>query len=364
VKRFALIVLGAACALLVLELGVRWVLLTDRNFISAIDGRPAPAAGKDLELADLIQRHPDDRVVYELRPEVRGRFLGVDVRTNALGMRGRERSYDKPAGIFRIAGLGDSHAFGWGVSEDETFYERLEPMLNERLAPRRFEVWNLSVPGYNTVQEVRALRLRAERLRPDLVVVNYVDNDMDLPNFLAEPPRLFAADVSYLHELVRRRWRTLRGHSLTPFLVFAIPQDPRSGRYLVDARIPPRYRGLAGRDNMERAFLRLGRYARMHAIPAALLVNADDYRARLAGKTDDVRPRAVRDLCKRLGEAGFLVIDPQDRIARHLREHDLPASAVWLSESDSHTNPLRHRLVAEELSDRLVASGALGAASD
>jgi hypothetical protein len=359
VKRAALILGGAALAALSLEVGVRLMLAFDRNFIAAIDSRPSPEPGAELELADLIQRHPDERVAYELRPNVRGRYLGVDVRTNSHGMRGRERSLDKPPGVFRIVGLGDSHAFGWGVAESETFYERLEALLTERLAPRRFEVWNLGVPGYNTVQEVRAFLLRADRLDPDLVVVNYVHNDMDLPNFLADAPDLFATDVSYLRQLVHRRWRALRGRPLRPFLVFGVEQDPRTGRFLFDERVPERYRKLVGWDRMERAFLRLARYAGERRIPAAVLVNVDDYRARLAGKTGDARPRDVRSLCDRLARSGLLIIDPQDRIAAYLREHQLPASAVWLSASDSHTNTLRHGLVAEELFEALSTAGLL-----
>jgi hypothetical protein len=350
VRRLALSLFGALLALLILELGLRWMLLFDRSYIDVIDGRAHPKPGSELELADLIQRHPDERVVYELRPNLTGRFVGADLRTNAHGMRGRERAIEKAPGVVRIVGLGDSHAFGWGVPEEDGFYERLEALLNERLSPRQFEVWNMSVPGYNTVQEVRAFRLRAPELSPDLVVVNYVHNDMDLPNFLAEPPDFFATDISYLAEVGRRRWWTLQGRTLAPLLVFGIEPDRQSGRYLLDEnRIPARYRELAGWDRMEGAFFRLAKFARAREIPVAVLLNFDDYRARLAGRTDDVRPRVVRELCDRLRSAGFTIIDPQDRIIAHLREHGLPGNALWLSTSDSHSSPLRHRLVAEEL---------------
>ncbi len=358
--RLTLLAAGLLLGLLGLEAGIRWMLLFDRNFIDAVDGRPLPKPDTDLELGDVIQRHPDDRVVYELRPNLRGRLMGVDVRTNDHGMRGRDRPIEKGPGVFRIVGLGDSHGFGWGVPEDATFYERLESLLNDRLAPRRFEVWNLSVPGYNTVQEVRAFRLRADRLRPDLIVVNYVHNDMDLPNFLTEPPDTFATNVSYLAEVVRRRWWTFRGAHLAPLFVVGLEPDPRSHRYLFEERrTPPRFRKLAGWERMEGAFRRLAAYARKHEVPAAVLVNIDDYTARLAGRTTDVRPRAVRDLCDRLARSGLFIIDPQDRIATYLREHRLPASAVWLSTNDSHTNTLRHGLVAEELFDALSTAGLL-----
>ena len=45
-----------------------------------------------------------------------------------------------------IAVLGDSHAMGWGVNDDETFSAVLEKKIDK-------PVYNLAVSGYGTIRE-------------------------------------------------------------------------------------------------------------------------------------------------------------------------------------------------------------------
>lgn len=106
---------------------------------------------------------------------------GVKIHTNSLGYRGDECSRDKPRGTFRIVGLGDSYTFGAGVDYEDTYLRSLEKLLNKSRpsASVRYESVNLGVPGYNTVQELAALREDGLSLRPDLILVGYVFNDTD-----------------------------------------------------------------------------------------------------------------------------------------------------------------------------------------
>ena len=78
-----------------------------------------------------------------------------------------------------------------------------------------------------------------------------------------------------------------------------------------------------------------------------------------SGKTPTVLPRNVREVAALCGEEGYLVVDPQDRVAAYLEENGLGTEAVWINPGDSHTNALRHRFVAEEIHDRLLAGGYL-----
>ena len=88
---------------------------------------------------------------------------------NALGMRGWELSSRKPEGVRRVAVLGDSCTFGFGVPLDATWPGRLEAFLRAR--DTTLEVANGGVPGYSTHQS----RLRFERdvlpLEPDVVIL-------------------------------------------------------------------------------------------------------------------------------------------------------------------------------------------------
>lgn len=89
-------------------------------------------------------------------------------------------------GPFRVVFLGDSWTFGMGVREEESFPARFAELANQR-AGRRVEVFNLGLPGYNTLNEIAALEFFYDRLSPDAVVICPTSNDADstaniLPN--------------------------------------------------------------------------------------------------------------------------------------------------------------------------------------
>ncbi len=108
---------------------------------------------------------------------------GVIIRTNSLGQRGGEASREKAPGTYRILGLGDSYTFGTGVKFEDTYLQVLERELNASgsTAPR-YEVMNAGVEGYNTVQELATYRENGSGLKPDLVLVGYLFNDVDEPS--------------------------------------------------------------------------------------------------------------------------------------------------------------------------------------
>jgi hypothetical protein len=334
-------------ALLCLEVAVRAVTAFDRNTLDALVNLPPADPGRALELAHLIRPHPDDRVVYELRPNVRGRFRKRALSVNALGMRDVERRWRRPPGVFRIAGIGDSHTFGWGVAQDETFLAVLERRLHEAFPGRRFEVWNLGVPGYNSVQEVRALELRLDRLAPDLVVAGFVSNDADLPNFLARRPDLTTLRKSYLAELVRRRVALLRGKRPRPLDLVALrARDQYARSEHVRERLDERYRPLVGEANMLGAYRRLAALGREHGFPVVVLLTADH--------------RGTRGLLRVAAEEGIVVADPAERIANHVAREGIDPLALAVSPDDRHGNATYHRLTAEVLFETLVARDLLG----
>jgi lysophospholipase L1-like esterase len=346
--------------LLFLEIGVRIVMSFDRNYLDEIvNFRPAQG-GEELSLADIILPVEDDLLVYVLRPGVQGLFMGRKLSINSLGMRDRERRSEKAPGVFRILGLGDSHTFGWGVGREETYLARIEEMLNERAEGQKFEVLNMGVPGYNTVQEVQAFSRRAGELSPDMVIINYVHNDMDLPNFLTRRPDLWTLRKTYLGGLVRRRLAIARGSHLLPASLSPVPPDEETMHYrMPEERIPERFRPLYGRENMVAGYLRLARLARERGIPYVLLFNMDDYRHRLLGRTPTVLPYETRELAALCKEEGYVVVDPQERVFRYLTENSHGTEALWISETDSHTNSIRHQFVADELLNRLETAGLL-----
>jgi lysophospholipase L1-like esterase len=114
---------------------------------------------------------------YELQPNVSVFAHGAMVRTNAFGMRDVERTKEKPPGVVRVAALGDSFTFGFGVESEATWPAVLERLLNEGAPARRVEVLNFGAGGYSTQDEAVVLRRRALEFAPDVVVLGYVEND-------------------------------------------------------------------------------------------------------------------------------------------------------------------------------------------
>jgi lysophospholipase L1-like esterase len=116
---------------------------------------------------------------YELIPRFRGRALGGEVTVNSFGLRGREVSLAAPDGTTRIAVLGDSWAFGWGVDQDEVVTSQLQQMLERSAGDAAFEVLNFAVYGYNLQQQEAVLVDKAIAFDPDLVILAFNINDLE-----------------------------------------------------------------------------------------------------------------------------------------------------------------------------------------
>ncbi len=358
--RVAISIVGVLGALLILEIGVRISAALDRNYFDEIVAARELKKNGELTLGDMIRLNPDNRIVYDLRPGTHGVFRGQEVTINSYGSREEERKIKKPRGVFRIVGLGDSQMFGWGVRQDETFLAILERELGRRFPDRRFEVWNLAVPGYNTVQEVETFATKADELAPDLVVINWVDNDVLAPDFLVQRPNLWSLRRSFLRELIRRRRALLRGKDIVPIdlLGIGLPGDPQRERR-VPQELQQQYKALGGWENMVAALQRLAALAKGRRIRPVLLLNWNDYEERLSGRTSNVLPLEFRELAEFCKGLGYLVVDPQDRVVDYLQKNRLGDLALWVSPQDPHPSAVLHWLVAEELAAALQRANAL-----
>lgn len=88
----------------------------------------------------------------------------IPYRINSLGLRDDETSYAKPPGSYRIALLGDSRTFGFGVPIEQHFSRLLEGYFE------RLEVINMGISGFGVDQELLLLREEGFRYDPDLVI--------------------------------------------------------------------------------------------------------------------------------------------------------------------------------------------------
>lgn len=120
---------------------------------------------------------PDPLIAHEHGVNRSAKLMGVDVNTNTQGLRDKEYSLNKPAGVLRILMLGDSLTFGWGVPLNDTFSKRIERLYMERGV--NAEVINTGVGNWNTVQQVQYYITKGHLFNPDIVVLNYFINDAE-----------------------------------------------------------------------------------------------------------------------------------------------------------------------------------------
>ena len=126
----------------------------------------------------------DPEIGYRYLPDQRRATSGetgevmATVTIDALGYRGPAWTAPKRAGERRIACLGDSFTFGWGVEDDETWPHQLQGLLDQRAGGERWSVMNFAVPGYNTWNELRTYERVVRAHRPDVVVLGFYLNDV------------------------------------------------------------------------------------------------------------------------------------------------------------------------------------------
>jgi hypothetical protein len=279
-----------------------------------------PATG-NISLRGLVISHPSDSIIYTLRPNLDLTFVRARVQTNSCGMRSPERPIAKPAGVFRIALLGDSFAFGWGVAQEKTFAQRLEDSLNtiSRGSPR-FEVLNFGVPGYSTFQEVALFEERGLDFSPDAVLVYFVQNDFGMPFFIRD----LSGSGGLFSSL---RFLQLGQKLLAPDTL---------NKQIADVGLDP-----------NRAVFRLAEITAKHGLKTFLTINP-----RKSWKRDLSRLPALKK------RSGIQFIPLRESLLEYINRNDIPSEALTLS-FDPHPSELRHNILGALLTPYFLEAASL-----
>jgi lysophospholipase L1-like esterase len=297
-----------------------------------------------------------------LAPEAAVERTRWSVRTNARGWRGPPFADRPAAGTVRVAALGDSSTFGWGVEHSETWVERVREALAGRwqVPAARIETLNLGVPGYSSFQGRVLLERTAIPLAPDLVVWSYLSNDgaptgADDAASYEKRVGWTGALLAFLHRSrafeTFESWAALARARLRP----AAAPDPRDPAQ----RNVPNLR--ASRANVRAAVAA----ARGAGIPIVLLAQC----------ISDPWSRTMREVALETGtpflDAPELLHgairaiehDPRWQDARERIDARYGAGATrrrprWLAflPDGCHPNPIGHELVAEALADLVVGA--------
>lgn len=350
-----LALVASVVTMLVLEVALRLRgHLENLNLLSSTVGSsPDPLPGTRVTLGQMIRLSSNRRIVYELRPNLDVVFQGARVTTNHAGFRGLlpQRASD----AFRIVGIGDSNMFGQGVSDEETYLSRLATLLSASFPLRDWHVLNTAVPGYNTVMEVETLREKGLGYDPDLVIVEVVGNDLDLPNFIRQPQAAWALDRSLLVQFVAERVRRLaeRRRAVEDHAADLMPapeaRDGNVAHFEGDpSLVPTEYADMVRWEAFEAAMRDLGGLRDQRGFTVAVLSASPSF---------DWFQRRSRRLAAALG---FHYLNVDKAIHRYVREHrfdDYLDSPLAVSQSDPHPSAFGHDLIAREVLRLLVEQG-------
>lgn len=256
------------------------------------------------------------------------------IRINSWGFRGEDVAERPAGGVVRIAVVGDSETFGAALPEEHTLPGCLASALNAQ-GPGRYEVLNLGVPGYNTLQELRVVETRLPRLHPDVVILYYVFNDAELAprTVLLQRGGLRSSHLGMLASYVSKAgW----------------PADARSLRSQMS--IVDYYHSLHEPDRFEATrslILRMAALLRKRGTRFVLVIAPEVY------GIPGFKRYPYRDIHARLAQLrspGLEVVDPLDRLAAGRQR----PRRYWVGAGDPHKNEEANRIIAGVVAEALL----------
>jgi hypothetical protein len=290
-----------------------------------------------------------------LIPGTKAKILGKEVKINSAGFRDTEYELNKPEDIFRIIVLGDSFTFGHGVSDDETYPNQLEILLNQPTQSVKYEVLNFAVDDYNAQQEFALLRTKGFAYNPDMIVIGFYYNDIEVKNL--NPDQTKNGELKDVKQKNRLSWYFNYLRQSSYFIKFLSPRinallrmmgvksfgtSGRLNDFLSKENIP-------GWRECQKILLEIKKETQQRDIKLVIVLLVDALRL---DKNYPFRQthKVVKDF---LQNNGIPVVDLLDK----LDGKDLSGYRVSLL--DAHPNPEVHKLYAEEIFKSLIENNLL-----
>ncbi|MFH2001266.1 MAG: SGNH/GDSL hydrolase family protein [Planctomycetota bacterium] len=265
----------------------------------------------------------------------------LDHHFNSIGWRDEEHEQVKTPGVYRILALGDSYTFGQGVRLEQICIKQITRRLANDLPGQGFEGINAGLSAYNTGNERKLLAEKGVLYGPDLVIVNFVPNDLEEDVFHTGPKVVFYTEYtntymtpdalcsySYLWSWMRQQYlRSVRGGAYIQQCLGCFQEN--SAKWLLC------------KQSLEGIF-RLCKKNNILCLVAIwpFYIDLDgDY---LFQPIHDL----VSELCK---VEGIHVID--------LREiyKEFNGPELWVHPMDQHPNEMAHKMAADAIADYLLS---------
>ncbi len=342
-KKIVLLLISTAVSLVFFELGFRLYLAISNSAplekqLERSELEQVSNNGHGVSLGGLIRPSIWKDVVYELKPNLSVTFQNKPVVTNSLGMREVEVSKEKKPGTSRIIGLGDSIMFGWGVEKEETYLSVLAKELSKK---EPTESLNFAVPGYNTAMEAALFQHRALEFAPDVLIIQFVNNDFDVPAFMMSQENPWDFSKSMLLSFIKSRVANSPGSSSALKTVQSMGNKHNTKAQKVLAE----YRWMTGEAGATKAFRKIRELA-----PKTRIII-------LTGSKTPVQERMLKRLSK---ELNFELVQVGPVVDRYIQENKLENTKearkklLTVAPNDRHPNALGHRLIAQALLEVLA----------
>ncbi len=269
---------------------------------------------------------------YEPVPGLDVSSGGKRLQTNSMGFRAEELNKKKPADVFRVAVLGDSFTFAWGIKRENTYPSILERLL-DKSSSHGVEVVNMGVSGYGSRDEVLLFLHRGTKLSPDLVIMQYFLND---PNI--GPVQPLAA-----HYRPTRWWQHLNLTRLVKKTIWKmrIEELGQGDYYRYLHNHPESWKSVTS------AFAKLGQWSSQNRVPVLLVIFPD-----LGATSGNNYPYLDlhRKVKKAARQQGFLVLDLYPHFKR------FPQNELVLKKDNFHPSRKAHELAARRIYEKLEKS--------
>lgn len=335
------IAFGLLIGFVLCEVGFRiYLAYLFRGSLDSISTKTIADPNRSLRFADLIQADSSPKIVYRLRPSLRGYFARAEIETNSQGFRGPEHPPLKPKDAFRILGLGDSTMFGWGVGEGKCYMDILrESFADANAKGQPIQILNYAVPGYMAVQEISLFLEDGINYHPDVVVIQCDLNDA-VPSPFILNPRFERLDTIYLGFL--------------PDLLNGSLQEPE-GKFIqsLQSNAKADVQSIGGWKRLTKAYEELAIACRENAISLYLLIPAVDEIDASAGIEVDSNYDRFRDIAQ-AHQIPVIECLPAIRVALQTTGQK-SADIIIDPIRNRHPTELGHNLMAQILQERLVS---------
>ena len=155
-----------------------------------------------------------------------------EIRLNSEGFRAGEISTRPDPSTVRIVCLGDSWTYGMPVGGEQTYPSRLASWLRVERPDTDYEVLNLGVLGYSSLQGLQLLKMRVLDLHPDIVVIGFGMNDSEVPGYrdkdvVAAPSSSRSSMLARAKAGLKRAAQALESYKFLEYQALALTFRPK-----------------------------------------------------------------------------------------------------------------------------------------